>query len=74
MKVKYIKTGRMKNMHPKLALVLANRGLVSFPEDVQAAVVAEPEPVAPEPAAVEVSPRTGLPKRTYTRRDMKAES
>lgn len=73
MKVKYVKTGRTKNMNPKLALVLASRGLVSFPDDEQAAVIAEPEPVAPEPT-VEVSPRTGLPKRVYTRRDMKAES
>ena len=33
--------------------------------------VVEPEPVK-EPE-VEISPRTGLPKRTYRRRDMEAE-
>jgi len=34
--------------------------------------VVTPEPKSPE-SEVEISPRTGLPKRTYRRRDMEAE-
>ena len=34
--------------------------------------VVEPEPVAVEPE-VEISPRTGQPKRVYRRRDMESE-
>ncbi len=40
-------------------------------------VLAQTKVVTPEPAKaepeVEISPRTGLPKRTYRRRDMEAE-
>lgn len=83
MKVKYVKTGRVKNMHPKLAAALAKKGLVEPADEadieqeevVVSAPVVEDQATAVEPEPdPEISPRTGLPKRTYTRRDMKAES
>lgn len=85
MKVKYVKTGRVKNIHPKLAAALAKKGLVEpadeadieQPQDVVTSVpvvvVEEPEATVEPEQEAEISPRTGLPKRTYTRRDMKAE-
>lgn len=64
-----LKNGNLREMHPKLVAVLERKGLVTR---VLTADAPEEEPID-EPPEVEISPRTGLPKRTYTRRDLKAE-
>lgn len=71
MQVKILKTGKLRSMHPKVAQVLQNRGLVVIVPDVPQPF--DSDPVEEQAPAVEISPRTGLPKRTYTRRDLKAE-
>ena len=73
LKVQYKKTGRTKVVPAALAYLLDKRGLATVVEPTAAAPepTQEPEPaVEPEP---EISPRTGRPKRTYTRRDMRAD-
>ena len=47
--------------------------VVSEPVDSDSAAL-QSEPVAESAEAVEISPRTGLPKRQYRRRDMQADT
>jgi len=73
-KVQYVRGGKVTTMHPRYAKILQRSGLVRLVDDEE-----EPKPkkktreekVTTE--AVELSKRTGKPKRQYKRRDLKAE-
>lgn len=56
-------------VHEQVGRVLIKQGKFVL---ANAELKAEPKVIEPEPE-VEISPRTGLPKRTYRRRDMEAE-
>ena len=53
--------GELFDLPEKTALKLISVGLIARAEE-------------PEQSAAEISPRTGLPKRQYRRRDLRAES
>lgn len=64
--VKYVESGKVATMHHIHADILERIGVVRRAEVVTRDLKAEED-------SVEISPRTGKPKRKYTRRDMKAD-
>lgn len=63
-----LKNGKRKEFKPAIAKVLIAKKLGKSVELLTKEV--KPAPVEPQ---VEISPRTGLPKRQYHRRDLRAE-
>lgn len=74
MKIQEIRTGKTVDVNEKLAAVIVARGRHRY---LTATLVAERTSAdASESLSdpeIDISPRTGKPKRRYKRRDMKAE-
>lgn len=72
MKISPVKNrSKVITVHEQVGRALIKQGKFVL---ATAELKAEPKvEVKPEEPEVEISPRTGLPKRTYRRRDMEAE-
>jgi hypothetical protein len=60
--IEFIKGGKRASMHERVADAIVDSGLARYATRHM------------KPVEVEISPRTGKPKRKYSRRDMKAEN
>jgi hypothetical protein len=68
--IEYVRTGKRRDMKPVHAEVLQRIGVARAVYDTRAT---EPEAGPSNDDGVEISERTGKPKRKYKRRDMVAE-
>lgn len=74
MQLEYVSNGKPFKVNEALGKVLVARKLARFPvEQPTGSVSVQTRAIKAEDDA-EISERTGQPKRTYRRRDLKAES
>lgn len=73
MLVKVIYKGRLRTIPKQEAKVLLALGLASSADEREAEQVVEQAATVIEAPEVEISPRTGKPKRRYQRRDLTSE-
>lgn len=74
MKIRYLANGSIRNVRDSVGSALIRFGIASEVIAQQDGSAVNPVEDAKELEAVEISPRTGKPKRQYRRRDMVAES